>query len=83
MLADVDMLQAATDKDTFNSTSKLFLKKWEIEAAFVKYFERQWLTQNLHCYLGAHMGSFVTDNPVESHNRVIKDYYSFRNRLPL
>ncbi|XP_048481537.1 uncharacterized protein LOC125489545 [Plutella xylostella] len=81
LLADVDSLQAATDSETFELASKAFLKKWD--NAFIQYFEEQWLTQNRSWYLGAHMGSPATNNALESHNRVIKDEYTLRERLPL
>ncbi|KAJ8713391.1 hypothetical protein PYW07_013761 [Mythimna separata] len=83
LLTDVDSLQAVTDSETFELASKAFLKKWENETTFIHYFKEQWLIQNRNWYLGAHMGSPATNNALKSHNRVIKDEYTLRERFPL
>lgn len=45
-------------------------------------FRRAMGAQNWHWYLGAHMGSPATNNHVESHNTLINDSCTFRERLP-
>ena len=46
----------------------------------MKYFQKEWHNKNKNWYEGA---SLSTNNGLESINRVIKDEYTLRERLPL
>lgn len=83
LLEDIDALQSATSVEVFSAASKLFLKKWKDQKAFVKYFKKEWLIKNPNWYLGAAPISPATNNALESFNRVIKDHNTLRERIPL
>jgi hypothetical protein len=49
----------------------------------MKYFEDQWIKINYNWYEGAYEGIPSHDNGLESTNRYIKDFHTFRHRLSL
>lgn len=83
ILQDIDALQSVTSSEAFGVASQLFLRKWENQTSFIKYFKEEWLTQNCNWYLGAAPGSPATNNALESFNRSIKDSNTLRERFPL
>jgi hypothetical protein len=50
---------------------------------FLKYFEDQWVKINYNWFEGAYEGIPTHDNGLESTNRYIKDFHTFRQRLSL
>lgn len=83
ILSDVDYMHICTSSEMFNLAAEAFIEKWQSENDFVKYFKDQWLILNKNWYLGVHFGSPATNNGLESFNRIIKDEYTLRERLPL
>jgi len=83
ILTDIDSMQISKDENTFLLAYKLFLKKWKHEVSFLKYFQKEWHNKNKNWYEGASPGTPSTNNGLESINRVIKDEYTLRERLPL
>lgn len=83
ILKDIDCLQTATSPQVFDLASELFLKKWEKEEAFTNYFKEEWLVNNRYWYLGVAPNSPITNNALEATNKLIRDYNTLRERLPL
>ncbi|XP_077282967.1 uncharacterized protein LOC143908979 [Arctopsyche grandis] len=83
ILADIDAIQISENQNTFIKACELFLKKWEDEPIFLKYFQTEWYHKNRNWYEGACRGTPSTNNGLMSTNRIIKDKYTFRERLPL
>jgi len=75
ILTDVGFLRCIPSGLTgaFEALVELFLKKWEHETAFVKYFKREWVEKTprwSRAYLLA--GAAQTNNGVERFNRSLK-----------
>lgn len=77
------MMALISVKQVFDELSELFLKKWrESELEFTKYFKKQWLGAHRNWFEGAADYTPATNNGLEGFNGVIKELYTFRNRLP-
>ncbi|XP_077298239.1 uncharacterized protein LOC143919681 [Arctopsyche grandis] len=83
ILADIDAIQISENQNTFIKAYELFRKKWENEPIFLKYFQREWYHKNRNWYEGACRGTPSTNNGLKSTSQIIKDEYTFRERLPL
>lgn len=60
----------------------LFAGKWQNERQFLEYFENEWLRKNPNWFEGAMQRGCASNNSsLEATNRMIKDRFSFRNRL--
>jgi hypothetical protein len=72
----------------FMKSFVLFKSKWSsvnnvTVDNFIEYFENQWVKVNFNWFEGAYHGIPSHDNGLESTNRNIKDYHTFRQRLSL
>ena len=88
LMQDICNLQLADDYDMFMKGFELFKVKWTnvkntTVDNFIKYFEDQWVKQNFNWFEGAYDGVPSHDNGLESNNRYIKDFHTFRLRLSL
>jgi hypothetical protein len=84
IMQDIEVLQLSQSRKIFLKASKLFLKKWKgRQPAFITYFENQWLKSHNLWYEGVDHFTPSTNNGLESFNRVIKDKYTLRERLPM
>lgn len=84
ILDDIYYMHLASNRETFDKMSELFLKKWQdIETDFITYFQQQWLDACSNWFEGAAVYFPSHNNGVESHNSNIKRNWTFRKRLPL
>lgn len=84
ILDDIQKMQVAPNKPTFNMMNKLFIEKWKtIEPDFVAYFQKEWLGAHCNWFEGAAEYTASTNNGQEGHNAVIKRKITLRRRLPL
>ena len=90
IIGDIRNLHYCTTKNGFNKLKNKVLKKWEtIESLidFSNYFRKQWL-DGVFCnwaIFSKPAGCASTNNPVESHNAIIKKFFTNRfkfNFLP-
>lgn len=81
---ELDKLQLSQNDDIFNAASKLFLARWRRRSEdLAVYFERQWLILHPHWHEGYRKKTPSHNNGQESHNRIIKDEHTLRERLEL
>lgn len=83
-LADLDLLQLSPSTEVFENASMLFVSKWQAESfELMDYFQAEWLIQNPNWYEGFAKRTPSTNNALESHNRLIKDEGTLRERMDL
>ena len=85
-LRDLADLQLSPTEGQFWHAARLMMQKWRDQwpnSAFIDYFEDTVLKENSAFYEGVHKGSPSTNNGLESVNRVVKDVFTIRERLPL
>lgn len=84
VLDDIQKIQGAPNRSTFDLMTKLFCKKWEsAEPDFVPYFIKEWLGSHCNWFEGAADYTASTNNGQEGHNAVIKKNVTLRKRLPM
>ena len=88
LMQDICSIQLAENYDMFLQSFQLFKTKWleknnKTVNTFIKYFEEQWIKINFNWFEGAYSGVPSHDNGLESTNRYIKDYHTFKRRLSL
>lgn len=83
ILADIDRLQLCYSTETFNKGANLFLKKWQQENEFCRYFKNEWIFRNRNWFEGIQLLTPSTNNCLESANNLLKKQYTFRERLDL
>lgn len=83
VLDDIEYLQLSRSTAIFENASLLFLKKYADYAAFVTYFNYEWLGQNRNWYEGAAEQTPSSNNALETFSRHYKLERTLRLRLPL
>jgi hypothetical protein len=88
IMQDICSIQPAENYEMFIKSFELFKTKWLEKKNvtvdnFIKYFEEQWVLKNFNWFEGAYEGIPSHDNGLESTNRYIKDFHTFRRRLSL
>lgn len=84
ILDDIQKMQVAPNRPTFEMMSKLFIEKWKtMEPDFAAYFQKEWLGAHCNWFEGAAEYTASTNNGQEGHNAVIKRTITLRRRLPM
>lgn len=84
ILGDIQKMQLAPNRQTFDMMKKLFCDKWIlVEPDFVSYFKKEWLGSHCNWFEGAADYTASTNNGQEGHNAVIKRKITLRKRLPM
>ena len=86
IVIDIDHLQNCLNKKIFDVATNLFIEKWsktEGTDEFLTYFQNEWVRKHPGWYKGCIPGSGCTNNSLEATNGVIKDQYTYRERLAI
>ena len=81
--ADISKLQILYSQELFETGKKLFQAKWREEAAFLNYFNNQWLNKNNGWFEGHSEREASTSNAIESTHKQMKDFGDMRSRHAL
>ena len=87
LLNDLACISNAMTEDCFKKVSLHFLKKWETVLGAEKPYNKMkdiWLSDRVtRFYRGAAEGCVMSNNGLESTNRVFKDECTVRERMPV
>lgn len=89
ILSDISKIQSCKTVEIFNCAIELFMSKWREHSNevdnFLDYFFEEKIQRNSGWFeaLVKDMWCPTTSNSIESHNKVIKDNHTFRERWPL
>ena len=79
---DIRKLHYSDSQKNFNNLKKKSITKWRRYGleTFIEYFSKQWLDGVFcnWCIFNTPPGYSTTNNPVESNNAVIKNFFTFR-----